>query len=130
MRTRNLAVMAAALVLAGALAACGSGKGGAAEGIVIDKTNQTQTDSVLEVKARNFEFDQTEYRVKSGSPVRFRFISEEGVHGIEVPQTGIELRDGQTVTVTFEHPGEYEIICSIPCGIGHTKMFAKLIVEA
>jgi cytochrome c oxidase subunit 2 len=121
--------MAAALVLAGLLAACG-GKGGGAEGIIIDKSNQTQADSVIEIKARNFEFDQDEYRVKSGRAVRFHFISEEGVHGIKIPDTGIELKDGQSVTVTFEHPGEYEIICSIPCGTGHSKMFVKLIVEA
>ena len=129
MRTRKLALMAAALVLAGVLAACGGGND-VPEGIIIDESNKTQTDSVLEVKARNFEFDRTEYRVRTGEPVRFRFVSEEGEHGIEIPETGIKLRDGQTVTVTFEHPGEYEIICNIPCGIGHAKMFAKLIIEA
>lgn len=130
MRTRNLSVMAAALVLAGLLAACAGRNDDGAEGIIIDKSNRTQADSVVEVKARNFEFDRTEYRVKSGQAVRFHFVSEEGVHGIKIPKTGIELKDGESVTVTFEHPGEYEIICSIPCGIGHSKMFVKLIVEA
>ncbi|OUM95394.1 MAG: hypothetical protein A9Z00_08595 [Thermobacillus sp. ZCTH02-B1] len=130
MRIRFPAAAAAALALACVLAACGNGGNKAPEGIIIDKSNQTQTDSVLEVRARNFEFDRSEYRVKSGEAVRFHFVSEEGVHGIEVPKTGIELRDGQTVTVTFEQPGEYEIICNIPCGVGHAKMFAKLIVEA
>jgi len=130
MRTRYLAVMAAAVVLAGLLAACGGGKnGGGASDIVIDASNQTKADSAIEVKARNFEFDQSEYRVKTGA-VKFHFISEEGVHGIRIPKTGIELRDGQTVTVTFKNPGEYEIVCNIPCGTGHSKMFAKLIVEA
>jgi len=130
MRTRKLAALAAAIVLAGLLAACGGGKDGGAEGIIIDQSNQTKADGEIEVKARNFEFDQAEYRVKSGSAVKFHFISEEGVHGIRIPKTGIELRDGQTVTVTFEKPGEYEIVCNIPCGTGHSKMFAKLIVEA
>jgi len=131
MRTRQLAALAAAVLLAGMLAACGGGKDkGGVPGIMVDESNATKADSELSVKARNFEFDQTEYRVKSGDAVRLHFVSEEGVHGIRVQKTGIELRDGQTVTVTFENPGEYEIICSIPCGTGHTKMFAKLIVEA
>jgi len=130
MRTRQLALLAAAVALAGLLAACGSGKGKGAPGIVIDESNRTQASEELSVKARNFEFDRTEYRVKTGEAVKLHFVSEEGVHGIRIQKTGIELRDGQSVTVTFENPGEDEIICNIPCGTGHAKMFAKLIVEA
>lgn len=134
MRMRKIAVLTATLVLAGLLAACGgneskSGAGKTASGTASSGSGQVNSENTIDIKATNFEFDKEEYRVKTGE-VTINFYSVEGVHGIEILKTKIDLRDGQSTTVTFDEPGEYEIICNIPCGIGHAKMFAKLIVEA
>jgi cytochrome c oxidase subunit 2 len=88
--------------------------------------------TLLKVEAYNdFTFDQSEYRVKQGDNVRLVLKNVSGVHGIEIAALGIKL-EGDTLQqdVVFDQPGEYEIVCSIPCGIGHVDMKAKLIVEA
>lgn len=88
--------------------------------------------TLLRIEAySDFTFDQTEYRVKQGENVRLVLKNVSGIHGIEIAEFGIKL-EGDTLQqdVVFDRPGEYEIICSIPCGIGHDDMKAKLIVEA
>jgi Heme/copper-type cytochrome/quinol oxidases, subunit 2 len=87
--------------------------------------------TLLKIEAySDFTFGQPEYRVKQGDSVRLVLQNKSGVHGIEIAALGIKL-EGDTLQqdVVFDQPGEYEIHCSIPCGIGHTDMKAKLIVE-
>jgi cytochrome c oxidase subunit 2 len=87
------------------------------------------TAQVVNISATNFAFNQEEYRVSAGAPISIEFASAQGVHGIAITGTDITLNDGDKKEVTLE-AGEYDIICSIPCGTGHTQMRAKLIVEA
>ena len=88
--------------------------------------------TLLKIEAYNdFTFDQPEYRVKQGESVRLVLKNVSGVHGIEIAAFDIKLEgDALQQDVVFDQPGEYDIICSIPCGIGHADMKAKLIVEA
>jgi cytochrome c oxidase subunit 2 len=35
----------------------------------------------------------------------------------------------KSAEVTFDKPGTYDIICTLPCGTGHADMKSKLIVS-
>lgn len=82
------------------------------------------------IKATNYEFDQPEYRVKKGVPVRIVYENVEGNHGIIVPGLGLQLDTKQSsAVITPEETGEFEVACSIFCGKGHPTMVSKIIVE-
>lgn len=84
----------------------------------------------LKITASNFKFDQAEYKVKSGETLQVVVKNSEGVHGIDIAQLGISLSGKElSKEVTFDKPGTYEIMCNVPCGVGHVNMKAKLIVE-
>ncbi|CAM4336729.1 cupredoxin domain-containing protein [Paenibacillus tarimensis] len=127
---KRLSVIAAAAVLALTLAACGSS--GSDSGSIntaggITETTDTAA-SELVIKASNFQFDQEEYVVKQGEPVTIVLENVQGVHGVNIAGQ-IKLVEGKPKTVSFDKPGEYQIACSIPCGVGHVKMVSKLIVQ-
>ncbi|WP_274363429.1 hypothetical protein [Paenibacillus thermotolerans] len=125
-------LLAAALV--GALTACGGGSkdasGDAAQDVSdVDIDAQATGATVnLPIDAKNFQFDQEEYRVKAGETVNLTFTSSEGMHGLQIKGIDVDLQDGQGTTFVAEE-GEYEIVCSVMCGVGHGDMVAKLIVE-
>jgi cytochrome c oxidase subunit 2 len=78
-------------------------------------------------------FAPNEIRVPAGSTVTFVATSRDVVHGLMVPGTNVNtmLLPGQVarVTVRFERPGEYPMICHEYCGIAHHMMWGKVIVE-
>jgi heme/copper-type cytochrome/quinol oxidase subunit 2 len=86
------------------------------------------TEQAVNISATNFAFNEEEFSVKAGQPVKISFKSEQGVHGIAISGTDVNLNDGDSETVTLE-AGEYNIICTIPCGSGHTQMVSKLVVS-
>ncbi|MCI3919574.1 cytochrome C oxidase subunit II [Paenibacillus sp. TRM 82003] len=110
------------LLLIAALSACGGG-GSAAPAV---EPNGNTVD--LAVQATNFEFNETEFRVKAGDTVNLAFASPEGMHGLGIHGLDVMVKDGGTVTFVAP-PGEYEMYCTIMCGQGHSQMKAKLIVE-
>lgn len=83
----------------------------------------------LKITATNWSFDKTEYKVKKGDTLKVSLDSKEGAHGIKIDKLGINVGTNKSQDVTFDKAGTYDIICSIPCGAGHAKMTAKLIVE-
>jgi cytochrome c oxidase subunit 2 len=86
---------------------------------------------LLKVEASNdFVFDQKEYHVKAGQPVRLILKNKSGVHGLAIKDFNIDLEgDKLTQDVTFDKKGTYEIHCSVMCGVGHANMKSVLIVE-
>src|SRR5699024_12107393 len=83
--------------------------------------------STVDITATNWEFDQEEYTAPAGE-VTVKLTSKEGFHGIQVEGTDIEIEQDGTASGNLE-PGEYNIICSVPCGAGHDDMVSTLIVE-
>lgn len=71
-------------------------------------------------------------RVPSGSTVTFYITSTDVIHGFEVVGTNVNTMviPGQVtkITVRFEEPGEYGIVCNEYCGGGHHVMSGKLVV--
>ncbi|MEF3306177.1 cupredoxin domain-containing protein [Paenibacillus sp. GYB003] len=115
-----------ALIVALAVAACAKKEepaGGSAAPASAPATGE------LKITATNWKFDKTEYRVKQGETLKVTLDSKEGAHGIKIDKLGVDVGTNQSKDVTFDKKGEYTIICSIPCGAGHAKMTAKLIVE-
>ncbi|MFS0723317.1 cytochrome C oxidase subunit II [Paenibacillus sp. 1P07SE] len=133
---KQLSVAVTSLALAIMLAACGGNDGGTGtnntpvNAPADTETSQGAASQELVIEATNFEFDQAEYRVKQGEPVQITLKSPDGNHGISINNTDVKLKKDETGTFTFDAPGEYQIICNIPCGNGHAKMVSKLIVEA
>ncbi|WP_255301545.1 cytochrome C oxidase subunit II [Bacillus sp. AFS040349] len=84
--------------------------------------------NAINISAVNWEFDKEEYMVKAGEPVTLNFKSEEGVHGLAIEGTDINIQQDGQQEVTLE-PGEYKVYCSIPCGQGHANMTATLVVQ-
>lgn len=87
------------------------------------------------VIARQFLFNPgttSPIRVPAGSTVTFYVTSADVLHGFEVVDTNINVMviPGQVteLTVTFEDPGTYGIICNEYCGGGHHTMEGRLTV--
>jgi len=68
-----------------------------------------------------------------GSTVTFYVTSEDVVHGFSIPQEDVnaEIMPGwvSSVTHTFTRAGDFPIVCNQYCGIGHSTMFAHVIVK-
>ncbi len=77
----------------------------------------------------NFEFDQQEYHVALGETMTVSMKNANGVHGVAIPDYGIDITEGDAVEVTFDQAGTFELECSIMCGLGHAEMVATLVVE-
>lgn len=83
------------------------------------------------IASNDFTFNEEEFTATVGETIYFRYSNKSGIHGAEIVGLDINLdKDNAEAEYTFTEPGEYEIICSIPCGIGHATMTAKLIVTA
>lgn len=115
-----------AAVLMMIMAACGSNNNGNQE-VDPDAAANAQE---IKLVASNYQFDQTEYRVKKGETYNIVLENQEGVHGIEIKGAKVKLDNANSSHLfTADKAGEYDIICNIPCGPGHASMKAKLIVE-
>jgi len=107
------------------LAACSGGGQNEPTAPTLDPNAPTLT-----ITAKNWEFDQAEYRVKAGEPVNVVLKNEEGIHGVEIRGQGIKLDNKNNSTVwTPSKPGTYEIVCNIQCGLGHANMKSVVIAE-
>lgn len=84
----------------------------------------------LRIEASNFKFDQAEYKVTKGESLKVVLSNTEGIHGLEIVGLDVILGGGNPMSaeVTFDKAGTYEIICTVPCGIGHVDMKSILIV--
>lgn len=87
------------------------------------------------VIARQFAFQPgtgEPIRVPAGSTVTFYITSTDVIHGFEVAGTNVNVMaiPGQIakITVRFEEPATYGIVCNEFCGAGHHTMAGQLIV--
>lgn len=120
------------IVLGLSLAACGNTQNNANNSGANDSSeNAVSEDGIhtVVIKGRNFEFDQEEYTVPVGEPVKLVYRDEQGAHGIYVEGVKVRLRNKEETTVTFTEPGTYEVICSIYCGPGHAKMKSVIVAQ-
>jgi cytochrome c oxidase subunit 2 len=128
------------IVLIAVLSACGAKKDNASQAMATPAASTAATtaaagsDQTQEVKliasAVTFKYDQTDYHVKKGVPVKLTLEMKDGNHGAKLADFNIDLKkDNPTATFTPEKAGTFLIKCSVPCGTGHMTMTANLIVE-
>ena len=106
-----------------------------------EKTVNTADPASLEVQpiktyiitAKNFEFSESEIKVKLGDRIKVVLNIEEGYHDFVIDEFGVKtekLEKGQSGSIEFiaDKQGEYEYYCSIGT---HRQMGmrGKLIVE-
>lgn len=93
-----------------------------------------QTERVIKITAKKFEYSPNEIRIKKGVPVVLEFTSLDRVHGFTVPDLGgirTTIEPGKVTQVRIVAPkaGTYEFHCDLFCGDGHEGMTGKIIVE-
>ncbi|WP_254530928.1 cupredoxin domain-containing protein [Natrinema gelatinilyticum] len=85
------------------------------------------------VVAQTFIFQPDPIEIPANSRVTFYVTSRDVIHGFEVPGTNINsmVIPGQVsqLTVVFDEPGEYGLICTEYCGDFHHEMEGSIVVE-
>ncbi len=88
--------------------------------------------TIVEIKAKKYEFSPNEITLKKGEPAVLRLTSEDRTHGFLVKPLNIDadIKPGQVteIAVTPGLAGEYIVICDHYCGTGHGNMKMKLTV--
>ncbi|NQX70698.1 cupredoxin domain-containing protein [Paenibacillus alba] len=127
---KKLLVLLMGIALVLAIAACGSKDTKSAGSTTTPAASAAAGGQQVVLKATNFKFDQTEYRVKKGEPVTISLENAEGMHGASIKEFKINLDNSKkTATFTPDKAGSFPINCSIMCGTGHANMKTTLIVE-
>jgi len=78
------------------------------------------------------DFVSSQLVLPAGRQVDLRLRSQDVIHGFSVPEMRLKQNavPGQTIHVHFtpSAPGEYAILCTQLCGLGHYRMAATLRV--
>ncbi len=83
--------------------------------------------------AETFMFTPSVIDLPVGSDVTFKVTSRDVIHGFKVIGTPVNMMvvPGQIskITVHFDKPGEYLVVCHEYCGAAHHTMSATVIVK-
>jgi cytochrome c oxidase subunit II len=92
---------------------------------------------VVEVAGMQYawEFSNEDFTV--GEEIQFRVTSKDVTHGFGIYDPELELiaqtqampEYTNTVTITFDQPGTYKILCLEYCSVGHHVMMKDIIVK-
>ncbi|MCY9657948.1 cupredoxin domain-containing protein [Paenibacillus chondroitinus] len=127
---KKLLVLLMGVAIVIAITACGNKASKPADTTSPAATTQAAGGQNVTLKATNFKFDQTEYRVKKGEPVTITLDNSQGIHGASIKEFNVKLdNSNKTFTFTPDKTGSFPITCSIMCGSGHANMKTTLIVE-
>ncbi|GHI00911.1 cytochrome c oxidase subunit II [Neobacillus kokaensis] len=92
---------------------------------------------VVDVTGYQFAWDLSDENFSVGEPVEFRVTSKDVTHGFGLYDPDLELiSQTQTMpeytnalTVTFDKPGTYKIMCLEYCSTGHHLMIKDIVVK-
>jgi cytochrome c oxidase subunit 2 len=87
--------------------------------------------NVVEIKmnAKDFEYDKKVINVKEGDKVKITLHSDNGSHGLAIPDYNVNIQGNGSAEFTANKAGTFEFHCSVMCGSGHSNMTGKLIVQ-
>lgn len=127
-----LSIVAVAAVIA--LSACGSNnKNNAANSPSASApasgaaaTGQTQE---ITVDAKSFQFTPNDIQAHVGDTLKITLNNTDGNHGLEIPDLGVNIKNGETATVTLTKAGTFDFNCAIQCGSGHDNMTGTITVS-
>jgi cytochrome c oxidase subunit 2 len=94
-------------------------------------SSNAATGNVVDIKvmAADFEYDKKEIHVKKGDKVRITLHSDDGGHGLAIPAFNVNIQGNNSAEFVADKTGTFEYHCSVVCGLGHSNMVGKLIVE-
>lgn len=85
------------------------------------------------VVARQFIFEPDPIEVPANSEVTLYVTSPDVIHGLQIVGTNVNTMvipgEVAKLTVEFDEPGEYGILCNEYCGDGHHGMEGMIIVH-
>lgn len=85
------------------------------------------------IVAYAFGYTPEDMEVPVGSTVHFTVTSSDVVHGFQIPRTNVNMMvvpgEVNTISHTFDQPGEYLILCNEYCGTAHQFMSTRIIVK-
>ncbi|MBB3869962.1 cytochrome B5 [Geobacillus sp. NFOSA3] len=86
----------------------------------------------LNIVVHAFAFTPNQIEIPKGAKVTINVTTKDVIHGFQVPGTNINMmvEPGyiNTLTHTFNKPGEYTILCNEYCGAGHHMMTGRIKV--
>lgn len=97
----------------------------------VKEISENKYEVVMTLQA--FGFTPSNIEVPAGAEVTFTMTSKDVVHGFQVAGTNINamVMPGhiQSITHTFDEPGEYLVLCNEYCGAGHQLMSTTITVK-
>jgi cytochrome c oxidase subunit II len=95
-----------------------------------DASNSVQT---IQIQAKRYQFEPSTVTLKRGETVKLLLTSEDRTHGFMSRALGIDtdIAAGKTTEIIIkpEKAGTFTTICDHYCGLGHTGMKMKFVVE-
>ena len=93
-------------------------------------SNSVQT---IRIHAKRYQFEPSMVTLKRGETVKLLLTSEDRAHGFLSKALGIDtdIEPAKTTEITIrpEKAGTYSTICDHYCGLGHSGMKMKFVVE-
>ncbi len=91
-----------------------------------------ETEQVIKISAKRFEYSPNEITVKKGVPVVLEFTSLDRLHGFNCPGLGIrtDIPPQKTTRLRFvpQKAGKFPFHCDNFCGSGHEGMTGTITV--
>ena len=89
---------------------------------------------VVRMIAGRYSFFPKHISVPAETPLTFRWVSMDVLHGVHIPMTNMStmIVPGYVaeITTTFPKSGDYPILCNEYCGLGHSHMWSNISVIA
>ena len=89
---------------------------------------------IIRMVAGRYSFFPNHIDVPAETPLTFRWVSMDVLHGVHIPMTNMStmIVPGYVaeITTTFPKPGEYPVLCNEFCGLGHNHMWSNISVIA
>jgi cytochrome c oxidase subunit 2 len=87
---------------------------------------------IIRMVAGRYSFFPKHIDVPAETPLTFRWVSMDVLHGVHIPMTNMStmIVPGYVaeITTTFPKPGEYPVLCNEYCGLGHNHMWNNISV--
>ena len=87
---------------------------------------------VVRIVAKKFSYTPSEIRLKKGEPVVLELVSEDRIHGFNLPAFKIRKdilpKEVTRVTLTPDKAGTFSFRCDVFCGDGHEDMTGTVVV--
>ena len=84
--------------------------------------------------AGRYSFFPKHIDVPAETPLTFRWVSTDVLHGVHIPMTNMStmIVPGYVaqITTSFPKPGDYPLLCNEYCGLGHNHMWSNISVIA